>query len=68
WDDTDVEIEGDQALQQGMRFNALQLLQSTGRDGQTNIAAKGLSGEYYEGHYFWDTETYIIPFFLYSQP
>ena len=68
WDDTDVEIEDDLALQQGMRFNALQLLQSTGGDGKTNIAAKGLSGEYYEGHYFWDTETYIIPFFLYSQP
>lgn len=68
WDDTDVEIAGDLALQQGLRFNALQLLQSTGRDGKTNIAAKGLSGEYYEGHYFWDTETYIIPFFLYSQP
>ncbi|MCK9525090.1 MAG: glycoside hydrolase family 65 protein, partial [Limnochordia bacterium] len=68
WDDTDVEIEGDLAVQQGMRFNALQLLQSTGRDGKTNVAAKGLSGEYYEGHYFWDTETYIVPFFLYSQP
>ncbi len=68
WDDTDVEITGDVALQQGLRFNALQLLQSTGRDGKTNIAAKGLSGEYYEGHYFWDTETYINPFFLYSQP
>ena len=38
------------------------------RDGRTNIAAKGLSGEHYEGHYFWDTETYIIPFFLYSRP
>ena len=68
WEDADVEIEGDLALQQGVRFNALQLLQSTGRDGRTNIAAKGLSGEYYEGHYFWDTETYIIPFFLYSRP
>jgi alpha,alpha-trehalose phosphorylase len=68
WTNTDVEIEGDAALQQGMRFNALQLLQSAGRDGLTNIAAKGLSGEHYEGHYFWDTETYIIPFFLYSQP
>ncbi|NLJ74178.1 MAG: glycoside hydrolase family 65 protein [Firmicutes bacterium] len=68
WEDTDIQIEGDPALQQGFRFNALQLLQSTGRDGKTNIAAKGLTGEYYEGHYFWDTETYIIPFFLYSQP
>ena len=68
WEDTDIQIDGDPALQQGFRFNALQLLQSTGRDGKTNIAAKGLTGEYYEGHYFWDTETYIIPFFLYSQP
>jgi alpha,alpha-trehalose phosphorylase len=68
WEDADMEIEGDLALQQGVRFNALQLLQSAGRDGRTNIAAKGLSGEYYEGHYFWDTETYIIPFFLYSRP
>lgn len=68
WQDTDLKIEGDPALQQGVRYNALQLLQSTGRDGKTNIAAKGLTGEYYEGHYFWDTETYIIPFFLYSQP
>lgn len=68
WEHTDVEIKGDPTLQQGLRFNALQLLQSTGRDGKTNIAAKGLSGEYYEGHYFWDTETYIVPFFLYSQP
>ncbi|NMB02417.1 MAG: glycoside hydrolase family 65 protein, partial [Firmicutes bacterium] len=68
WEDTDMSIEGDPALQQGVRYNALQLLQSTGRDGKTNIAAKGLTGEYYEGHYFWDTETYIIPFFLYSQP
>lgn len=68
WEDTDVQIEGDPALQQGLRFNAFQLLGSTGRDGITNIAAKGLTGEYYEGHYFWDTETYIIPYFLYSQP
>lgn len=68
WEDADMVIEGDLALQQGVRFNALQLLQSTGRDGKTNIPAKGLSGEYYEGHYFWDTETYIIPFFLYSRP
>lgn len=68
WDDVDVKIEGDPALQQGFRFNAFHLLQSTGRDGKTNVAAKGLTGEFYEGHYFWDTETYIIPFYLYSKP
>ena len=45
-----------------------QLLQSVGRDGRTNIAAKGLTGEGYEGHYFWDTEMYVVPFFLYNNP
>lgn len=68
WEKTDVIIKGDLALQQGIRFNMLQLLQSVGRDGYTNIAAKGLTGEGYEGHYFWDTETYILPFFLYNNP
>ena len=64
----DVEIAGDDALQQGIHFNQLHLLQSVGRDGKTNISAKGVTGEGYEGHYFWDTEIYIFPFFLYSKP
>ncbi|MDE2427101.1 MAG: glycoside hydrolase family 65 protein [Burkholderiales bacterium] len=68
WQQADVEIEGDDALQQGMHFNQFHLLQSVGRDGKTNIAAKGLTGEGYEGHYFWDTEIYIFPFFLYNKP
>ncbi|PTX64825.1 alpha,alpha-trehalose phosphorylase [Melghirimyces profundicolus] len=68
WYRSDVEIQGDPALQQGIRYNAFQLLQSAGRDGKTNIGAKGLTGEGYEGHYFWDTETYILPFFLYTHP
>jgi alpha,alpha-trehalose phosphorylase len=68
WAEADVEIAGDEALQQGIRFNQFHLLQSVGRDGKTNIAAKGVTGEGYEGHYFWDTEIYIFPFFLYSKP
>ncbi|HEX7637629.1 MAG TPA: glycosyl hydrolase family 65 protein [Burkholderiaceae bacterium] len=68
WRDADVEIGGDPALQQGLRFNLFHLLQSVGRDGQTNVAAKGVTGEGYEGHYFWDTEIYILPFFLATQP
>ncbi|CAM3597866.1 beta-phosphoglucomutase [Marinicrinis lubricantis] len=68
WQTADVHIEGDEALQQGLRFNAFHLFQSVGRDGRTNIAAKGLTGEGYGGHYFWDTETYNLPFFLYNQP
>jgi alpha,alpha-trehalose phosphorylase len=47
-----------------MDFNIYQLLQSAGCDRLSNIPAKGLSGEGYEGHYFWDTEIYMFPFFL----
>jgi beta-phosphoglucomutase len=68
WDRSDVEIKGDLSLQQSIRFNVFHLLQSAGRDGKTNISAKGLTGEGYEGHYFWDTETYVFPFFLFTQP
>ena len=68
WSDADIRIEGDPASQQAFRFNIYHLLQSTGRDGLTNAAAKGLTGEFYEGHCFWDTETYIFPFFLYNKP
>lgn len=68
WHRTDVEIAGDPAMQQGIRFNVFQLLQSAGRDGATNIGAKGLTGEGYEGHYFWDTEIFMLPFFTYTNP
>jgi alpha,alpha-trehalose phosphorylase len=68
WEEADVAIAGDDALQQGVRFNQFHLLQSVGRDGKTNIAAKGVTGEGYEGHYFWDTEIYVFPFFLFSRP
>jgi alpha,alpha-trehalose phosphorylase len=68
WRYTDIEIGGDAGLQQGLRFNSFQLIQSTGRDGETSISAKGLSGEGYEGHYFWDTETFVLPYFLYNNP
>ncbi|WP_338769456.1 glycosyl hydrolase family 65 protein [Massilia sp. METH4] len=68
WRQADVEIDGDDLLQQGIRFNEYHLLQSVGRDGKTNISAKGVTGEGYEGHYFWDTEIYIFPFFLYNKP
>ncbi len=68
WAVADVEIDGDEALQQGIRFNLLSLLQSAPRDGNTSICAKGLTGEGYEGHYFWDTETYAVPFFTHACP
>ncbi|MDC7228277.1 MAG: beta-phosphoglucomutase [Spirochaetales bacterium] len=66
WETSDIEIDGE--MQQGIRFNLFSIYQSAGRDGLRNIAAKGLSGEGYEGHYFWDTEIYVLPFFTYTSP
>lgn len=68
WEASDIQIEGDALLQKGLCFNLFHLFQAAGRDGKTNIAAKGLTGDGYEGHYFWDTEMYMLPFFIYTQP
>ncbi|WP_239454056.1 glycoside hydrolase family 65 protein [Bacillus suaedaesalsae] len=68
WENTDVTIHGETSLQEGIRFNLYHLLQSAGQDGVSNIAAKGLSGEGYEGHYFWDTEIYLLPMFTMTNP
>lgn len=63
WKYADIEIDGDGKMQQALRFNLFQLHQSTGTDGMSSLAAKGLTGSGYEGHYFWDTEIYGMPFF-----
>ena len=68
WQQADVTIDGDIALQQAMRFNLFSLAQSAGRNGQSNIAAKGLTGPGYDGHYFWDTEIYVVPVMSLTQP
>lgn len=68
WERADVEIGGDDRVQQSLRFGLYHLLQSVGRDGSTNIAAKGLTGEGYEGHSFWDTEIYVLPVMLWTAP
>jgi alpha,alpha-trehalose phosphorylase len=68
WDTGDVRLEGDASLQSAITYNLYQLIQSVGKDPHSNVAAKGLSGEGYEGHYFWDTEMYIEPYFLLTRP
>lgn len=68
WQNSEVGIDGDESLNQAIHYNLFQLTSSTGRDGKTNIPAKGLSGTGYEGHYFWDTEMYMSPFFAYTNP
>lgn len=68
WQDSDIVITGNEQHQLAIRLNMLHLNMSAGKDGQRNIAAKGLTGPGYDGHYFWDSEIYIIPYFIYTQP
>jgi alpha,alpha-trehalose phosphorylase len=68
WNNALLEIEGDDDLQQAVQYNMYQLVQSAGKDGYGSVAAKGLSGEGYEGHFFWDTEMYVEPFFALCKP
>lgn len=65
WNTCDIEIEGDDACQQAIRFNIFQLYQTyTGKDNRLNIGPKGFTGEKYGGSTYWDTEAYCIPFYL----
>lgn len=68
WNHAEVTIYKDTKLNLAIHYNLMQLYSAAGRDGLTNIAAKGLSGRGYEGHYFWDTEMYMLPFFILTAP
>ena len=66
WERSDIEIQGDEENQQGIRFCIFQMNQTYhGAASGTNIGAKGLTGEAYNGNAFWDTETYCLPFYLF---
>ncbi len=68
WSSCDVEVIDEADLTYAIRFSQYQLLAAAGRDGISQVAAKGLTGAGYEGHYFWDTEIYVIPFFTLTNP
>ena len=68
WYHSGIEILGAPEDQGAIRMMQFHLLQSVGSDEHANVAAKGLSGEGYEGHYFWDTEIYVLPILMMTQP
>ncbi len=68
WDRADVELEGDAELQQAVRFALFHILQAGARSERRAIAAKGLTGPGYNGHAFWDTETFVLPVLTYTAP
>ncbi|HWV35115.1 MAG TPA: glycosyl hydrolase family 65 protein [Thermomicrobiales bacterium] len=68
WARADIELGGDVAAQQAVRFAGFQLIQSAARAEQRAIPAKGLTGRGYDGHTFWDMESYILPVISYISP
>jgi alpha,alpha-trehalose phosphorylase len=68
WDRSDVEIDGDPEIQQAVRFGIFHTLQAGARAERRAIPAKGLTGNGYDGHAFWDTEIYALPLLIYTTP
>ena len=71
WDSADVQVQArlnPVRQQQAVRWNLYQVAQATWRAEGAGVPAKGLTGQAYEGHYFWDTEIYVLPFLTYTQP
>jgi alpha,alpha-trehalose phosphorylase len=68
WEGADVEVEGDAEIQQAVRFGLFHILQAGARAELRPIAAKGLTGTGYDGHTFWDTESFVLPVLTYTHP
>jgi alpha,alpha-trehalose phosphorylase len=68
WEGADVEVEGDAEIQQAVRFGLFHILQAGARAEFRPIAAKGLTGTGYDGHTFWDTESFVLPVLMYTHP
>lgn len=68
WERAAIDLDAEPGLLSAIRFNMFHVYQAAGRDGITNVPAKGLTGEGYEGHCFWDTEAYLLPMLGYTVP
>jgi len=68
WERADVELEGDPEIQTAVRFGLFHALQAGARGEERAIPAKGLTGPGYDGHAFWDTESFVLPLLTYSVP
>ncbi|MFT3899264.1 MAG: glycosyl hydrolase family 65 protein [Gordonia sp. (in: high G+C Gram-positive bacteria)] len=68
WHDADIELDGDPELQQAVRFALFHVLQAGARGESRAIPAKGLTGPGYDGHAFWDTESFVLPMLTYTLP
>jgi trehalose/maltose hydrolase-like predicted phosphorylase len=69
WRSSDVEVDGDAAAQQALRFAIYHLNSAANPDDErVSIGARALTGDDYRGHVFWDTEIYLLPFYILTWP
>lgn len=68
WQHAQLDFPGLPGAEQAVRHALFQLIQAAGRDGRTSLAAKGQTGEGYEGHVFWDAEIYALPVLAHVDP
>lgn len=68
WDHALIEVDGDPIVEQAARFAQFQVLQASARAERRAIPAKGLTGQGYDGHAFWDSETFVLPVLIYTAP
>lgn len=69
WQRSLISIDSDDVKPQvAINFARYQLAANTPKDSRMNIGAKGLTGEGYKGHTFWDTEIYMLPYFTFTMP
>ena len=68
WNSADVQLDGDTEIQQAVRFGLFHVLQAGARGENRPIPAKGLTGPGYDGHAFWDTETFVLPVLTLTSP
>ena len=68
WNGADVEVDGDEVLQQAVRFGLFHVLQAGARTERRAISSKGQTGPGYDGHAFWDTEGFVLPVLTATMP
>ena len=69
WEQSDIQVDADTRTQSALRYNIFQLLQNCpAGDSTVSIGARGLTHGRYKGCYFWDTDIFLLPFYIYSRP
>lgn len=68
WDAADIRVAGSPAAEQALRFGSYHLRIAAGDDPRVSVPARALTGRAYEGHVFWDTEIFMLPFYLHVAP